>query len=431
MPEYSAPRGTRDVLPHESARWQYVECRFREICGVYGYQEIRTPTFEYTELFTRNLGETTDVVSKEMYTFEDRGGRSITLRPEGTAPAIRAYVEHNLGATMPVAKMYYIARVFRYERPQAGRYREHTQLGVEAIGSMDPALDAEVISLAARFYENIGLRDFELHLNSIGCPNCRPAYREALVNFARSRTEELCPTCRSRLELNPMRMFDCKVPECKNALSDAPALIDYLGDECRAHFESLESYLHDLGVNYVLDPRLVRGFDYYTKTAFEFVSGELGAQNAIGGGGRYDHLVESLGGPSAPAVGFGIGLERVMAVLEKLGVELPVQSGITVFVASLGEEARRRAVRLVSDLRAANIPSDLDYTGRSLKAQMRLADKLQARFTVIIGENEVAAGNVILRDMSTSEQKTVPFEEIPSIIADKQEREGQGLQISV
>ncbi|MDH7602454.1 MAG: histidine--tRNA ligase, partial [Armatimonadota bacterium] len=291
MPEYSAPRGTKDVLPPESAKWQYVEGKFRDLCRIYGYQELRTPTFEHTELFTRNLGETTDVVSKEMYTFEDRGGRSITLKPEGTAPAIRAYVEHNLGAGWPVAKLYYVTRVFRYERPQAGRYREHTQLGVEAIGSADPALDAEVISLAARFYESIGIRDFELKINSIGCPKCRPAYRQALVDFAKSKVDKLCPTCQTRCELNPLRMFDCKSPECKEALADAPVIVDHLGEECRTHFDSVQSYLRDLGVSYILDPRLVRGFDYYTKTAFEFVSGELGAQNAIGGGGRYDNLV--------------------------------------------------------------------------------------------------------------------------------------------
>ncbi|MGQ9455814.1 MAG: histidine--tRNA ligase [Armatimonadota bacterium] len=412
MPEYSAPRGTKDILPSESIRWQYVESKFREICELYGYRELRTPTFEHTELFTRNLGTTTDVVSKEMYTFEDRGGRSITLRPEGTAPAIRAYVEHNLGSTLLVTKLYYIARVFRYERPQAGRYREHTQLGVEAIGSLDPALDAEVISLAYRFYLNIGITGFELLLNSIGCPVCRPRYREALVEFTRSRLESLCPTCQTRYESNPMRMFDCKLSQCKEVLQDAPIIIDYLGDECREHFENVQVYLRELDVKYTIDPRLVRGFDYYTKTAFEFISGQLGAQNAIGGGGRYDNLVEELGGPPTPAIGFGIGLERVMTVLDKLGAGPSTQPHIDVFIAGVGNEAHRTIVKLLDKFRSSNISAETDYAGRSLKSQMKLADKLGARFTVIIGEKEISTGSAILRDMASSQQKEIPLDRV-------------------
>lgn len=416
MPRYTAPRGTNDVLPGESAKWQYVEQKFREICRLHGYAELRTPTFEDTELFTRNLGEATDVVSKEMYTFEDRGGRSITLRPEGTAPAIRAYVEHNLGAQLPINKLYYIGRIFRYERPQAGRYREHTQLGAEAVGSVDPSLDAEVISMAAGFYSSIGLNEFELRLNSIGCPNCRPNYRQALVDFASDKLDKLCSTCNQRHATNPMRMLDCKSPECQEILKDAPRLTDHLDEECARHFASVQRYLDDLGISYVLDPRLVRGFDYYTRTAFEFTSGKLGAQNAIGGGGRYDNLVEEMGGAPTPAIGFGLGLERLMLTLEGLGVELPVKCGADAFIATMGGEARAAAVKLLSLLRREGFTADMDYTGRSLKAQMKLADKLGARYTVILGEEEVKTSVATVRDMSTSDQRQVPFVDLTSAL---------------
>lgn len=416
MSQYAAPRGTNDVLPTESPKWEYVEARFREICALFGYRELRTPTFEHTELFTRNLGETTDVVSKEMYTFLDRGERSITLRPEGTAPAIRAYVQHNLGASLPVNKMYYIGRIFRYERPQAGRYREHTQLGVEAVGSADPALDAEVISLAVQFYKSIGIQDFELRLNSIGCPNCRPLYREALIKFAKEKLDSLCETCTNRYEQNPMRMLDCKVPGCKDLLAEAPKLTDYLDQDCAEHFASVKRHLDGLGISYVLDPKLVRGFDYYTKTAFEFTSGELGAQNAIGGGGRYDNLVQEMGGGATPAIGFGLGLDRLMLTLQGLGVELPVERGVTAFIAAMGDAAREAAVRIVADLRRAGISADTDYTGRSLKSQMKLADKLGAEYVVILGDDEIASGKATLREMATSEQRTVPLAELAQVL---------------
>jgi len=412
MAEYVAPRGTRDVLPEETPKWQYLESKFRESCNLYGYGEIRTPTFEYTELFTRNLGETTDVVSKEMYTFETKGGRSLTLRPEGTAPAIRAYVQHSLGASLPVAKLYYIGRAFRYERPQAGRYREHTQLGVEAIGSIDPALDAEVVSLAARFFTTVGVKGFELKLNSIGCPKCRPDYRKALVDFASGEVAKLCPTCVVRYEQNPLRMLDCKVMECKAVLANAPRMVDYLCEECAEHFGKVQAYLRGMNTDFVLDPTLVRGFDYYTKTAFEFVSGELGAQNAIGGGGRYDNLVEEIGGQPTPAIGFGLGLDRLALTLEAMGAEVPGKNGVSAFVAGLGEAGHQAAVKTVFDLRSDGVATDMDYTGRSLKAQMKIADKLGARFVVILGEDEIAGGVAALRDMSTSEQQTVPLDRL-------------------
>jgi histidyl-tRNA synthetase len=313
--------------------------------------------------------------------------------------------------------MYYMGRIFRYERPQAGRYREHTQLGVEAVGSIDPALDAEVISLAVQFYRSIGISEFELRLNSIGCPNCRPLYREALIKFAAEKLDRLCPSCKTRYEQNPMRMLDCKSPECKQLLADAPKLTDHLDKECSEHFASVRRYVDDLGIGYVLDPRLVRGFDYYTKTAFEFTSRELGAQNAIGGGGRYDNLVEEMGGQSTPAIGFGLGLDRLMLTLEGLGVELPIRQGVTVFIASMGESAHDAAIRLVSDLRRAGISADMDYTGRSLKAQMKLADKLGAKYAVILGEDEIASGTATVREMATSDQRSVSLAELPSALS--------------
>ena len=407
MAEYSVPRGSRDLLPSETPTWQYLESVFRDACALYGFEEIRTPTFEHTELFTRNLGETTDVVSKEMYTFKTKGDRELTLRPEGTAPTVRAYVQHNLGAAMPVNKLYYIARIFRYERPQAGRYREHTQLGVEAFGSEDPALDAEVISFAARFFDKVGITNYALKLNTIGCPNCRPNHRKALVEYVGDRLQDLCATCQDRFERNPLRMLDCKDERCKTALAGAPMMADYVCAECAAHFERVQKYLTKMEIPYALDHNLVRGFDYYTKTAFEFVSGELGAQNAIGGGGRYDNLVQEIGGAPTPAIGFGIGLDRLLLTLDALGVELPVDNPDIVFVAGMGESGHEAAIKIVSNLRDNGIAADMDYTGRSLKAQMKIANKLGARWAVIIGDDEIATSTVALRDMRSSEQHTV------------------------
>jgi len=417
MTEYAAPRGTRDVLPSETPRWQYLESRFRGICALYGFGEIRTPTFEHTELFTRNLGETTDVVAKEMYTFESRSGRSLTLRPEGTAPTVRAYVQHNLGASLPVNKVYYVARIFRYERPQAGRYREHTQFGVEAFGSLDPALDAEVISFAARFFSAVGVEDFGLRLNTIGCPNCRPAHRQALVEFVGDKLSDLCAICADRFQRNPLRMLDCKEERCKAVLASAPMMVDYLCEECSEHFARVQSYLGEMGIAFTLDPKLVRGFDYYTKTAFEFVSGELGAQNAIGGGGRYDNLVEEIGGQPTPAIGFGLGLDRLILALDAMGVELSCEASGTVFVAGLGEAGHEAAVKVTFDLRGRGVSADMDYTGRSLKAQMKVADKLGARYVVLLGEDEIARGVATVRDMRTSEQESVPLSELAARLA--------------
>ncbi|MBR4749364.1 MAG: histidine--tRNA ligase [Abditibacteriota bacterium] len=416
MPEYKAPRGTMDVLPTESCKWQYIEGVFRETCRRCGFSEIRTPTFEHTELFTRNLGETTDVVTKEMYSFESRSGRSLTLRPEGTAPSMRAFVEHNLQSVLPFAKMYYIARLFRYERPQAGRYREHTQLGVECVGQESPRADAEVISLAAGFLRAVGVSEYVLKLNSIGCPECRPRYREALTAYAGERLDELCPVCRGRYERNPLRMLDCKEPGCQKALAGAPALTDYLCDGCREHFAGLREALDGLGIAYTIDKNLVRGFDYYTKTAFEFVSGGLGAQNAIGGGGRYDDLISELGHAPTPAIGFGIGLERLILTLEAMGVSLPVSDEPQVYMVAAGDSAQKTCLMLAHSLREAGVRAETDFTGRSIKAQMKTAGKMNARFAVIIGDNEIASGQAAVKDMQTGVQDTQDFDRLAGYI---------------
>jgi histidyl-tRNA synthetase len=419
--KYTAPPYMHDVLPVEpskdgwlhAARWQAVERLFRDTCRLYGYREIRTPVMESTELFVRSVGEGTDIVSKEMFTFTDRGGRSMTLRPEGTAPALRAYVEHKLHGELAVAKLYYISTIYRYERGQKGRYREHQQTGVEVLGSQDPALDAEVLTLAMEFYRRLGIPNTELRLNSVGCQACRPAYREALLDFARPLLDQMSEDNRTRFNVNPLRMLDSKDERDRRLLAEAPALADRLCEECRAHFEALRGYLDALGVKYTLDPNLVRGFDYYTKTAFEIVSPDLGAQSSIGGGGRYDGLVEELGGHPTPGIGFGIGTERCLLVLDQLGISLPVEDERpAAFVITLGEAAKPVAVRLLNTLRREGIAADLDYAGRSMKAQMRQAGKADARFALILGEDEVAAGAVTLKDLrGEGGQQSLPLEQ--------------------
>ena len=408
---YAAPRGTADVLPPESPRWQYVESKFRETCRLYGYDELRTPTFEETELFTRSIGEHTDIVGKEMYTFPDRAGRSMTLRPEGTAPIVRAYVQHKLFGEMPLGKYYYIAGIFRYERPQAGRYREHHQVGVEAIGSRDPAVDAEVISLAMHYLTSLGIRDLELKMNSIGCPACGPTYKDALRKAVEPYLAELCETCRARYDANPLRLLDCKSPRCRELTVGAPNMTEHLCRECSDHLAAVLHYLDTLGVGYSLDPRLVRGLDYYTKTAFEIVSAELGAQNSVGGGGRYDGLVAELGGPPTPAVGLGLGIERILAIIAAQGIELPVVTHPSVFVATLGDETRETGIKLLADLRRAGVAAETDYVGKSLKAQMKAADREKVQLTIIIGEDELSRGQVKVRNMETKEEADVPIEQ--------------------
>lgn len=412
MTKFAAPRGVNDILPRETAKWQFVEAKFREICSTYGYREIRTPTFEDTRLFIRGIGETTDIVSKEMYTFTDRGGRSITLRAEGTAPVVRAYVEHNLGADQPLNKLYYITSVFRYERPQAGRYREHHQLGVEAIGSADPALDAEVIGLAMSFLSSLGIGSLELKINSVGCENCRPAYRDALRKYVEPFLGEICDTCKIRYDANPLRMLDCKVEHCREIFANAPSIQDTLDEDCREHFACVKQYLGAIDVPFTVESRLVRGFDYYTKTVFEIVSEQLGAQNSVLGGGRYDNLVEELGGSPTPSAGFGMGEERLLLTLEKLGIEPPADSSVTAFVATLGDAARETGIRMLAEFRSRGIAAETDYGGRSLKAQMRLAGKLSARYVVLLGDEEFARGMAILRNMETGNQLELRLGEV-------------------
>ena len=408
---YSAPRGTSDVLPKESPRWQYVENEFRKLCHLYGYGEFRTPTFEETELFARSIGEHTDIVGKEMYTFLDRASRSMTLRPEGTAPIVRAYLQHKLYAEKSVGKFYYITGIFRYERPQAGRYREHHQVGVEAIGSSDPAIDAEVIALAMQYLTALGIRGLDLKINSIGCPGCRADYRDALRKAVKPYVSELCESCRARYDANPLRMLDCKSPRCRELTANAPSIVEYLCEECAEHLKRVLRYLDMLGIAYTQEHRLVRGFDYYTKTVFEIVSGELGAQNAVAGGGRYDGLIEELGGDPTPGVGFGSGIERALAVMEAQGIEIPMDTHPAVFVATLGDETREAGIKLLAELRRAGVAAEADYAGKSLKAQMKSADREQARLTVIIGEDELSRGQVKVRNMETKEETDVSLDQ--------------------
>ncbi len=406
---YSAPRGTQDILPDTSHLWLYLESQWREICTRYGYREIRTPIFEETELFIRSIGEVTDIVSKEMYTFRDRAGRSLTLKPEGTAPVVRAYLEHNLHTTGGVVRLFYITPIFRYERPQKGRYRQAHQFGAEILGAAAPMADAELLAMVMHFFHALGIPDerIELHLNTIGCPKCRPAYRDALQAFGRANLVQLCRACQERVERNPLRMLDCKEPACQKVLANAPTIDPYLCEECRAHFEELQTLLKRLDVPSVRDHRLVRGFDYYTRTTFEVQAQGLGAQNALCGGGRYDGLVEECGGPPTPALGVGIGIERTLMVLQALGAPLPEAPRPFVFVIAVGDSARPAALQLAQQLRLAGIATDLDLGGRSLKAQMRLADRSGARYALILGDAELATETVTLRDLQTHEQRTL------------------------
>lgn len=408
----NGPRGTKDILPDTVSQWLYVEKKVRELCALYGYKEIRTPMFEHTELFMRGIGETTDVVEKEMYTFTDRGGRSVTLRPENTAAAVRAYLQNKLYADAALTKLFYIGSMFRYDRPQAGRLREFHQFGVEALGGDNPAVDAEIILLAVNFLKSLGLKELELSLNSVGCPKCRPVYRKRLQEFFADKLDGLCDDCRSRYDRNPMRILDCKVEGCKKLSVGAPEITDCLCDECREHFTKVQELLTSAGVAFKLDPRLVRGLDYYTKTAFEVQYAPLGAQSAVAGGGRYDGLIEEIGGNPTPAVGFAVGLERVLLALEKQALLPESQDSLDVFVVALGDEAQPEAFRLLAELRNAGLSAGMDFAGRSMKAQMKQANKANARFVAILGEDEVKESAVMLKNMQTSEQHKIAIDEI-------------------
>ena len=407
-----APRGTKDILPDGVERWRYVEEKIRDICERFGYREIRTPLFEHTELFQRGIGDTTDVVEKEMYTFTDRGGRSITLRPENTAAAVRAYLEHKLYAEDALTKLFYIGSMFRFDRPQKGRLREFHQFGVEALGEASPAVDAEIILLAVRFLQSLGLKELSLSINSVGDPACRPVYREKLKEFFSGKLDGLCDDCRSRYDRNPMRILDCKNEHCHELSVGAPEITDCLCDECAEHFEKVKSYLTAAGVPFTCDPRLVRGLDYYTKTAFEIKYEPLGAQSAVAGGGRYDGLVEEIGGNPTPAVGFAVGLERVMLAMEMQDLFPETEEGSDAFIVAMGDAAKEEAFRLLTELRDAGLSARMDYAGRSMKSQMKQADKANARYALILGEDELAKGVVTLRNMESSAQEQVAREEI-------------------
>lgn len=402
-----APKGTKDVLTTEVYKWQYIEQIFRNVCESFGYKEIRTPVFEHTELFERGVGETTDVVQKEMYTFEDKAGRSISLKPEGTAPVVRAFIEHKLYSGAMPLKFFYITPCYRYERPQAGRLREFHQFGIEVFGSGQPSVDVEVMALVYNFYKILGVEGIELNINNIGCPKCRTEYNLKLREFLKHKLDNLCETCQSRYEKNPMRILDCKNEKCQTEIIDAPLMINHLCDECNDHFEKVKEYLQIAGIEYKIDPKIVRGLDYYTKTAFEFISNEIGSQSTVCGGGRYDKLVEELGGPQTPAVGFGMGMERLLLTLENSGVEVPRVKGLDIFVVTIGEKADKEAFKLLNSLRKHDISADKDYLGRSIKSQFKYSDKQEAEYTIVIGDDEVDKGVVALKNMHTGEQQEV------------------------
>ena len=406
--EIKAMRGFSDILPPASRRWGMLEECAREVLGGFGFSEIRVPILERAELFSRSIGEETDIVEKEMYTFEDRSGACITMRPEATASIVRAYIEHKLYAADPMVKLYSIGPMFRHERPQKGRHRQFHQVNVEVFGVSQPTIDAEIMAILMHYLSLVGAEGCHLQVNSLGCPNCRLPYKEILQAFLKNHLPRLCEDCRRRMEKNPLRAFDCKVPGCQEIMSEAPLIRDYLCTPCAEHFAAVQSYLETLEIAHEVNPRMVRGLDYYTKTAFEVVAGELGAQNAVAAGGRYDQLVAALGGPDIPGIGFAIGMERLLLILS----DEPLSSGPSLFIAALGEGPQREAFSLSYKLNRAGVRTLIDYEGRSLKAQMRRADKFGARYALILGEDEQRTGQVILRDMEEKKQEEIP---LPSI----------------
>ena len=412
MTEIKSPRGTSDILPVEQAYWKYIRKHASNICHLYGYQRIDTPTFEETSLFIRGVGKETEVVQKQMYTFDDNSGTSITLRPEGTAPVCRAYLEHGMHNMPQPVKLFYISPAFRYERPQAGRYRQHWQFGVEAIGETDPSLDAEIIDMAWRFYRGLELKELSIKLNSIGCQLCRPSFLDALKDYYSKYTDQLCPECKERLIRSPLRLLDCKNSSCRELAKSAPRSTDYLCSECESHFNQLQHYLTLLDLPFELDSCLVRGLDYYTKTVFEFLPREEGAQSALGGGGRYDNLIEELGGKHTPAIGFATGIERIILNLKKTDITIPLIPNPRVYIAYLGEQAKDEALKLTAELRQNSISAITSLSTRSLKAQMRQANTSGAALVITIGENELENNTVELRDMANAQQRTISRKEV-------------------
>jgi histidyl-tRNA synthetase len=416
-----APKGAADLLPATARAWEYLTLTAADIFSRYGYEPIYTPAFEHTEVFVRGIGEATDIVGKEMYTFLDKGNppRSLTLRPEGTASIVRAALEHNLTANGQSAKLYYSGPMFRYERPQKGRTRQFWQIGAEALGMAEPTVDAEVIAMLVEFFATVGVpaSNMRLLLNSMGDENCRPVYRDKIASYIRSRSSDLCEECNRRVETNPLRAFDCKNEGCRAVMVSAPLLRDELCDECAAHYAAVKSYLDELGIAYEEDPTLVRGLDYYTRTVFEIQASGLGSQNAIGGGGRYDRLMEAYGGPPTPGLGFALGFERTLLALEVAGVEVPSPPVAEVFVARVSAEVSGEVFAIAAKLRAASVAAEMDHQGRSLKSQFKLADRLGARFVVVVGPDEVADGEVVVRDMSAASEERVSLASLAGVVS--------------
>ncbi len=408
----NAPKGTKDLLPSQAYKWHYVEKKFAEICKNYGFKEIRTPMFEHTEVFARGIGDTTDVVQKEMYTFNDHGNRSITLKPEGTSGAVRAFIEHKQYAEVQPTKYYYNTDCFRYEKPQSGRLRHFHQFGIEVFGTPNMLADSEVICLANDFLNELGIKEIELRINSVGCPECRKNHREALKAFLEPHYDQLCNTCKDRYGRNPMRILDCKSEICQSIVKDAPRMIDYLCDDCKNAFEELKSNLTAMGIDYKVDPNIVRGLDYYTKTAFEFVTTSIGAQGTVCGGGRYDHLIEELGGPPIPGVGFGLGIERLLLLMEACNAPFPDDDNVDVFIAVMGDRAKAFGLKLCRELRQKGIAAEMDTLARNIKGQFKYADRLNAKYTLVIGENELEKGVVSLKDMRKSQQREIKLDDI-------------------
>jgi len=407
-------KGMNDILPGDIETWQHLEEQARKVFGAFGYREIRVPVAEKTELFSRSIGETTDIVEKEMYTFTDKGGTSMTLRPEGTAPVMRAFIQHKLHALDPISKLYYIGPMFRHERPQKGRYRQFHQIGAEVIGIDDPKIDAQVLAMLSHYFMTTKIPDVSLQINSLGCPGCRPTYREALIDFLEQRLSCLCADCQRRYTSNPLRVLDCKVPGCKEVTIDAPAMLDNLCIGCEAHFTQVKNHLDALEVDYTVNPRMVRGLDYYTRTTFEMVTGSLGAQNAVAAGGRYDGLIRDLGGPELPGIGFAIGLERLALMLGEQSVQPPRPE---LFIATLGEAATNAGFSMLTRLQRRGILVEMEYTGKSLKAQLRRADKIKAKRVLIIGEDELQRGMSQLRYMDESRQEEIELDSLESLLS--------------
>ncbi len=410
-----APKGTSDILPGQSGKWQYLEGLFRDICRRYGLKEIRTPIFEHTELFVRGVGDTTDVVEKQMYSFDDLAGRNLTLKPEGTSPAARAFVENGIFSEMQPTKMYYITPCFRYEKMQKGRYRQFHQMGTEIFGTESPLADAEIVSVAADMLDALGMKEIELRINSVGCPTCRAKHRDALKAFLADKYDGLCDTCKGRFNKNPMRILDCKSKECQRLVQGAPVMLDYLCDDCSDHFEKFKSVLTDMGIEYTVDPGIVRGLDYYTKTAFEFVSTKEMAQGTVCGGGRYDNLVEQIGGPATPGVGFGMGIERLMLLLGEEGISIPEEEGPDYVIVTMGDEAVSYGTALAGKLRKKGRSVLMDMMGRNFKNQFKYANRVKAKKTIIIGGDEVKNNSFSVKNMETGEQISVSAEEIDKL----------------